>query len=102
MSEKIATFYKVFDNYFEKLDLFTTAITRAHGDNHPEVFEVRELFETINAKINEASTNKPNLDEDFAQLRHITDHYTVPGDVCETYEGVYNMLSEVDKAYHAS
>ncbi|MFA7115408.1 MAG: iron-sulfur cluster repair di-iron protein, ric, partial [Candidatus Omnitrophota bacterium] len=27
--------------------------------------------------------------------------YTVPGDVCESYEAVYNMLSEVDQAYFA-
>src|SRR5699024_4099630 len=45
MSEQ--TFNEVITNHFEKLDLYTTAITRAHGKNHPEAFEVRELFETI-------------------------------------------------------
>ena len=35
----------------EMLDLYTNAITKAHGKNHPEVFEVRKLYETIQHKI---------------------------------------------------
>ena len=101
MSEQLRTFNEVVEDYFSKLDLFTSAITRAHGKNHPEAFEVRELFEAINTKVKEAGKNKPNLDVEFTQLQKITDNYTIPGDVCETYAGVYNMLSEVDKSYHA-
>ncbi|TRM10970.1 iron-sulfur cluster repair di-iron protein, ric [Lentibacillus cibarius] len=96
------SFHEVVDHHFEQLDLFTTAITRVHGKNHPEVFEVRELFETINSKVKEAGTSKPDLDEEFAEMRRITNRYTIPGDVCETYAGVYNMLSEADQTYHAS
>ena len=101
MSEQIRTFNEVVEEYSSKLDLFTKAITRAHGKHHPEAFEVRELYEAMNAKINEAGTDKPNLDEEFTRLRKITDHYTIPGDVCETYAGTYNMLLEADKSYHA-
>ena len=67
MSEQ--TFNEVITNHFEKLDLYTTAITRAHGKNHPEAFEVRELFEKISKKVKDAGTNKPDLDAEFAQLR---------------------------------
>ena len=101
MSEQIRTFNKVVEDDFSKLDLYTTAITRAHGENHPEAFEVRELFEKINAKVTDAGTSKPNLDEEFTKLREITNHYTIPEDVCETYAGTYNMLSELDKSYVA-
>jgi iron-sulfur cluster repair protein YtfE (RIC family) len=101
MSEQTKTFNEIVENYFEKLDLYTTAITRAHGKNHPEAFEVRELFETLNTKVKEAGTSKPNLDAEFAQLRKVTDNYTIPGDVCETYAGTYNMLSEADEAYRS-
>lgn len=94
-------FHEIVENYAEDLDLYTTAITRAHGKSHPEAFEVRELYETIQAKVTESTTGKPKLDEEFKQLREITDHYTIPGDVCETYAAVYNMLSELDEAYHA-
>jgi|SRR5690625_3376032 len=96
----MTTFNKVVEESFETLDLYTTAITRAHGENHPEAFEVRELFEVMNEKIKEAGTSKPKLDAEFTQLRAITDNYTIPEDVCETYEGVYNMLSEANKAYY--
>ena|SRR5690625_3422417 len=100
MAKQITSFNEIVDNYFEKLDLFTTSITRAHGKSHPEAFEVRELFETMHSKVKEAGTNKPNLDDEMNQLRNVTSNYTVPGDVCETYASVYNMLSEVDKSYH--
>lgn len=93
-------FNKIVEESFETLDLYTTAITRAHGKSHPEAFEVRELFEVMNEKVKEAGTNKPNLDAEFTRLRTITDNFTIPGDVCETYAGVYNMLSEADKAYY--
>ncbi|WP_440897128.1 hypothetical protein ACS127_04000 [Amphibacillus sp. Q70] len=99
MSEQ--TFNEVITNHFEKLDLYTTAITRAHGKNHPEAFEVRELFEKLSKRVKDAGANKPDLDVEFAQLRKITDNYAIPGDVCETYAGTYEMLSEVDKAYQA-
>ncbi|AQL55595.1 MULTISPECIES: iron-sulfur cluster repair di-iron protein, ric [Bacillales] len=99
MSEQ--TFNEVITNHFEKLDLYTTAITRAHGKNHPEAFEVRELFEKLSKKVKDAGANKPDLDVEFAQLRKITNNYAIPGDVCETYAGTYEMLSEVDKAYQA-
>lgn len=101
MSEQTVPFNEIVENYSSKLDLYTTAITRAHGKNHPEAFEVRELFEVMNDKVKEAGKEKPNLDEEFTKLRDITDNYTIPGDVCETYAGVYNMLSEADKSYHA-
>mgnify|MGYP001202526192 CR=1 FL=1 len=99
MSEQI--FNEVVNNHFEKLELYTTAITRAHGKNHPEAFEVRELFEKISNKVKDAGANKPDLDAEFTQLRKITDNYTIPEDVCETYAGTYEMLSEIDEAYQA-
>src|SRR5690554_1477681 len=101
MSEQIRTFNEVVEDYFSTLDLYTTAITRAHGSHHPETFEVRELFEKINTKVNEAGTDKPSLEEEFAQLRKITNQYAIPNGVCETYASTYNMLSELDRAYHA-
>lgn len=89
------------NTHSEKLNLFTTAITRAHGKNHPEAFDVRELYTQLEAKTKKAGSDKPDLDTEFTQLRAITDHYTIPGDVCETYAAVYNMLAEADEAYQA-
>ncbi len=87
--------------YFQKLKQYVPIVARVHGGNHPEFNEVRNLFETIIEKTKKAGSKKPEINEEFAKLREITDNYTVPGDVCESYEAVYNMLAEIDKAYHA-
>jgi len=100
MSEQTETFHEIVERNFETLDLYTTAITRAHGKNHPEAFVVRELFKVMNEKIKQTGDSKPHLEEEFIQLRVVTDHYKIPEDVCETYAGVYQKLSELDKSYH--
>lgn len=87
--------------HFERLEQFTPIVDRVHGENHPEFHEVKALWEQIHEKTEAAGAGKPALDAEFSQLREITDNYKVPGDVCESYEAVYNMLEEVDKAYQA-
>lgn len=101
MSAQARSFRDIIENEFEKLDIYTTAITRAHGESHPEAFKVRELFETIQASVKAAGTNKPDLGDTFNQLRKVTDNYAIPNDVCETYAAVYNLLAEADNAYQA-
>lgn len=86
---------------FERLEQFVPVVERVHGGSHPEFHDVRRLFDEINVKTKEAGDEKPDLDKEFKQLRETTDNYTVPGDVCESYEGVYKMLAEVDEAYQA-
>ncbi len=93
------TFNDAKEKNFKTLELYVPIVARVHGDSHPEFHEVRKLFDIINEKTKEAGSEKPNLDEEFAKLREITDNYTVPDDVCESYEAVYNMLAEVDRAY---
>ncbi len=88
------------EKYFQTLEQYVPIVARVHGGSHPEFHEVRKLFDTINVKTKEAGSEKPELKVEFAKLREITDNYTVPLDVCESYESVYNMLTELDKAYH--
>ena len=82
-----------------RLEQYVPIVAKVHGESHPEFHDVRKLFDEINEKVSKAELEKPNLDNEFKQLRQITDNYTVPGDVCESYEAVYNMLEEIDKAY---
>jgi len=98
------TFDQIITKRLDLLELYTKAITRAHGANHPETYAVRELFESIRAKVldQDESKSRLDLDTEFTQLRTITDSYTIPGDVCETYAATYTMLSEVDEAYQAN
>ena len=95
----MATFNEVKERYLEQLEMFVPIVQRVHGPHHPEFHEVKDLFDALNAKIKAAGGERPDLDEEFAQLRAVTDNYRVPDDVCETYEAVYKMLEELDKAY---
>ncbi|NLY76615.1 MAG: iron-sulfur cluster repair di-iron protein, ric [Tissierellia bacterium] len=95
----MTTFNKVKEKYMERLVQFVPIVDRVHGGSHPEFHDVRRVFDEINKKINEAGSGKPDLSKEFEELRKVTDNYTVPSDVCETYEAVYNMLAELDKAY---
>lgn len=100
MTDKL-TFNEAKKKYFQTLKKYVPVVARVHGNNHPEFHEVRKLFDKIIEKTKEAGSKKPDLNEEFAGLREITNQYTVPGDVCESYKAVYNMLAETDQAYHA-
>lgn len=92
-------FNEVKKRHFKTLEQYMPVVARVHGSHHPEFHEVREVFEKVNQKIKAAGSAKPELKDEFAKLREITTEYTVPTDVCESYETVYNMLAELDKAY---
>lgn|SRR5699024_2586414 len=84
-----------------RLEQYVPVVARVHGGSHPEFHDVKKIFDEVNVKIKNTGAGKPDLDNEFKELRQITDNYTVPGDVCESYEAVYNMLAELDKAYEA-
>ncbi|MGI6668696.1 MAG: iron-sulfur cluster repair di-iron protein, ric [Acetivibrionales bacterium] len=95
------TFNEAKKRHFQTLKQYVPVVDRVHGDSHPEFHAVRELFDAIMDKTKESGAKKPDLDEEFARLREVTNNYTVPADVCESYEAVYKMLAELDDAYHA-
>lgn len=97
----MVTIKEYVDSNQEKMALYTTAITRAHGKNHPEAFTVRELYTQVFAKVQIAGSDKPDLDFEFKRLREVTGNYMVPGDVCGTFEAVYKYLEEADNLYSA-
>lgn len=87
--------------YFPTLKQYVPIVARVHGGNHPEFHEVQKMFNIISDKTKIAGKAKPELYDDFARLRKITANYKVPDDVCESYEAVYRMLAETDKAYNS-
>ena len=97
----MAIFNETVKKLIPTLEKFVPIVARVHGKHHPEFHDVRKVFDTIFEKVKEAGTEKPELSQEFTKLREITDNYTVPGDVCESYEAVYKMLAELDEAYHA-
>lgn len=93
-------FNEAIEKNFKRLEQFVPIVARVHGGTHPEFHDVHKVFDKINKKIKETGEGKLELESEFKELREITDNYTVPGDVCESYEAVYSMLSELDKAYN--
>lgn len=81
------------DERHEKLDFYTKAITNAHGQNHPEVFDVRQEY----VQLCLAARNGDNLDKNFVQLRETTNNYAIPSDVCPVFEATYHMLASADE-----
>lgn len=97
----LSAFNTVKKAYLKKLTLYVPIVARVHGPHHPEFYAVQKVFESLQEKIRQAGRAKPQLDDEFARLREITQNYTVPGDVCESYAAVYQMLAELDQAYQA-
>lgn len=93
------TFSKLKKEYLKTLKQYVPVVDRVHGGNHPEFHDVRQVFDVITGKIALSKSGSLDLSAEFASLREITHHYTVPPDVCETYEAVYKMLSQLDDAY---
>jgi len=94
-------FSRTMAKHFQTLKQYVPIVARVHGENHPEFHKVKELFEVIHTKMKEPGSEDPVLTKEFTKLREITNNYTVPGDVCESYEAVYRMLAELDEAYQA-
>ena len=87
-----------FDKNDETLNLYTKAITRAHGRNHPEVFEVRSMYQAIQDKVRGGNYD---LASEFAKLRAVTSNYAIPDDVCGTFKATYELLAEFDSLARA-
>lgn len=87
--------------HFQTLGQYVPIVARVHGKNHPEFHDVQKVFDTLAKKVKESGAGVPELSEEFQRLREITKGYTVPDDVCESYEAVYRMLAELDEAYNA-
>jgi len=93
-------FNQVKDKNMETLELYVPIVARVHGESHPEFHQVHDLFDKMNKKMKEVGSEKPALDNEFKELGKITNDYKVPTDTCESYEAVYNMLSELNEAYN--
>lgn len=70
MSNKLS-FNEVKRKKLSLLQQYIPVVSKVHGGSHLEIHDVHK----------------------------VSDNYTVPNDVCETYKAVYNMLAELDKAY---
>ncbi|MGN0070844.1 MAG: hypothetical protein ACI361_03265 [Atopobiaceae bacterium] len=77
----------------QELDLFTKAITKAHGAHHPEVFEVRKIYEAVQRKMR---GGVEDVRDEMLRLRAVTRGYAIPSDACGAFARTYQLLSELD------
>lgn len=96
---KKSKFENVVTKHIEKLEQYVPIVERVHGESHPEFYEVRKSFDVINEEIKLDLDSNPKLESEFKKIQKATNNYTVPSDVCETYEAVYEMLKEINEAY---
>lgn len=102
-------------------------IMRVHGSKHPELFEVYRLFgslksdleqhllkeeqllfpaletkqtETIRTLSNTIIQEHEHAGSILLQLRHETNHFTVPEDGCNTYRHAYELLADLEADLH--
>lgn len=94
-------FSQVIKNEFPLLKQYIPVLARVHGEGHPELAQVGDLFLQIYSKVEEKDLDKLDLSKEFEALRNITDNYLVPEDGCETYAASYEMLELADKVYHS-
>ena len=67
----MGNFKDILEQYFKKLELYIPVVERVHGENHPEFYDVRKLFDQIAQKIGNLSKDKPKLDGVFKELRKL-------------------------------
>lgn len=87
--------------YLPILEKYVPVVARVHGGTHPEFHKIVEIFNTIILKSKEAKSEIADLKEEFIKLREISNNYTTPDDVCESYEAVYQMLALLDEKYNS-
>lgn len=92
---------EVIKGKFPLLAQYTPILARVHGENHPELAQVRDIFAEMDSKVQREGEDKADLTAEFDELRKLTGNYSVPGDGCETYHAVYQMLEAADRAYHS-
>jgi iron-sulfur cluster repair protein YtfE (RIC family) len=83
------------EDYFKTLDFYMPVVERVHGPHHAEIYDVAKVYEVMKGHLEQ----NQSLEGDFEKLRNLTDNYRVPEDVCESYEAIYQMLSELDRTY---
>ncbi|UJF16009.1 iron-sulfur cluster repair di-iron protein, ric [Jeotgalibaca sp. MA1X17-3] len=96
MMNKKPTFKEYMEKERDTLEMYTKAIAKVHGPHHPEIIEIRRIFETLEEKI---ATDSTDFATEFKNLRTLTNDYQAPQDTCETTVATYELLKEADRLY---
>ncbi len=72
----------------EELDKILPVVEKVHGNNHPELHEVVKLYKDI---------KENNSEKSITELKKVTNNFTIPKDVCPTFEKTYKLLNNLIK-----
>ena len=104
-------------------------ILRVHGQNHRELFEVYKVYGTLKTELEQHLMKEENLlfpgmeaeaedtetiqalareiieehegaGELLQKLRELTENYSIPSGVCDTFRRTYAMLEELEQDLH--
>lgn len=70
----------------KELDKILPVVVRVHGEHHPELHQVADLY----AQLKDAPSAAV-----AAQLREVTGGFTAPADACPTFRKTYADLEEL-------
>ncbi len=96
-----SAFKEAVKKYLPILEQYVPVVARVHGSSHQEFHDIVKEFNSIELKIKENGPEIADLKDEFTKLRKISNNYTVPGDVCESYQAVFQILSYLDDIYHS-
>lgn len=110
-----------------EIDQYLSAVMRAHGANHLELFTLAKIFGQLSTDLKQhlikeeeilftlLKESEKNNVKVFAndiihehvevgmlleKMRHLTNDYTLPADACDTYEKLYSSLSKMEDDLH--
>lgn len=87
-------FKDIYNKHIEELELIVPIVARVHGEAHPELAEVKVLFDELVANVDNDEFKKEEL---FTKMNTITDGFAIPSDACNTYASMYNALKEISE-----
>lgn len=85
----------------EKLAMYTGAIAKVHSRLHPEVHEVKALYEDILSEVKQ-DEKSAGLRKAFDRLVELTNNFEIPADTCETFAAVYQDLATANQLFRAA
>ena len=82
---------------FDELDLLMAKVARVHGDNHPELNDIKNCYENIKKAYEENNVNI--IKDELKKVDELSNNLTLPSDACQAYTRVYKAFGILEEQY---
>ncbi len=82
---------------FDELDLLMAKVARVHGDNHPELNNIKSCYENIKKAFEE--NNLDSIKDELKKVDTLSNNLTLPEDACQAYTRVYKAFGILKEYY---